>query len=147
MVLWVQRYPATPQSDCTCTLGRHVGPAPYGRRTTPAGYTTCINAAVCPEAPNSQGIKEPQIDRVVRRLIHPPTADATNRLQHTFVEKNLLSYDNHPLLLMYIGFVRAIQLEMKDHYPMPFIDQVSERLSKHTLFCFLDGCSIFSQME
>ena len=34
----------------------------------------------------------------------------------------------------------------KDHYPLPFIDQMVERLSKHTHFCFLDGYSGFSQI-
>ena len=34
----------------------------------------------------------------------------------------------------------------KDHYPLPFIDQMLERLSKHTHFCFLDGYSSFSQI-
>ena len=34
----------------------------------------------------------------------------------------------------------------KDHYPLPFIDQMLERLSKHTHFCFLDGYYGFSQI-
>ena len=34
----------------------------------------------------------------------------------------------------------------KDLYPLPFIDQMLERLSKHTHFCFLDGYSGFSQI-
>ena len=35
----------------------------------------------------------------------------------------------------------------KDHFPLPFIDQMLERLSKHTHFCFLDGYSGFSQIH
>ena len=34
----------------------------------------------------------------------------------------------------------------KDHYPFPFIDQMLERLSKDTHFCFLDGYSNLSQI-
>jgi hypothetical protein len=34
----------------------------------------------------------------------------------------------------------------KDHYPLPFIDQILERLSTKTLFYFLDGYSGFSQI-
>ena len=34
----------------------------------------------------------------------------------------------------------------KDHYPLPFIDQMLERLSKNSHFCFLDGYSGFSQI-
>ncbi|KAK1666039.1 hypothetical protein QYE76_054198 [Lolium multiflorum] len=36
--------------------------------------------------------------------------------------------------------------DVKDHYPLPFIDQMLERLSKNTHFCFLDGYSGFSQI-
>ncbi|RVW57934.1 hypothetical protein CK203_112434 [Vitis vinifera] len=35
----------------------------------------------------------------------------------------------------------------KDHFPLPFIDQVLERASGHQFYCFLDGYfSIFSDM-
>ena len=34
----------------------------------------------------------------------------------------------------------------KDHYPLSFIYQMLERLSKHTYFCVLDGYSSFSQI-
>ena len=29
---------------------------------------------------------------------------------------------------------------LKDHFPLPFIDQMLERLAGHTHYCFLDGC-------
>ena len=34
----------------------------------------------------------------------------------------------------------------KDHYPLLFIDQILERLSKHSHFCYLDGYLGFSQI-
>jgi Reverse transcriptase (RNA-dependent DNA polymerase) len=34
----------------------------------------------------------------------------------------------------------------KDHFPLPFIDQLLERLAKHTFFCYLDGYSGFFQV-
>ncbi|KAJ9538944.1 hypothetical protein OSB04_031677 [Centaurea solstitialis] len=34
----------------------------------------------------------------------------------------------------------------KDHFPLPFIDQMLERLAKHTYFCYLDGYSGFLQI-
>ena len=34
----------------------------------------------------------------------------------------------------------------KDHYPLPFIDQMLERLASHSYFCYLDGYSVFSQI-
>ena len=40
---------------------------------------------------------------------------------------------------MIIDFRKLNEATRKDHYPLPFIDQLLERLSKHTHFCFLDG--------
>ena len=40
---------------------------------------------------------------------------------------------------MVIDFRKLNKATKKDHYPLPFIDQMLERLSKHTHFCFLDG--------
>ena len=40
-----------------------------------------------------------------------------------------------------IDFRKLNKATRKDHYPLPFIDQMLERLSKHTHFCFLDGYS------
>ncbi|KAJ9535221.1 hypothetical protein OSB04_un001694 [Centaurea solstitialis] len=34
----------------------------------------------------------------------------------------------------------------KDHFPLPFIDQMLERLAKHSYFCYLDGYSGFLQI-
>src|SRR5215216_6540796 len=47
---------------------------------------------------------------------------------------------------MVIDFRKLNKSTRKDHYPLPFIDQILERLSKHTHFCFLDGYSGFSQI-
>ena len=42
---------------------------------------------------------------------------------------------------MVIDFRKLNKATKKDHYPLPFIDQMLERLSKHTHFCFLHGYS------
>ena len=34
----------------------------------------------------------------------------------------------------------------KDHFPLPFIDQMLDRLAKHHHFCFLDGYSEYNQI-
>ena len=47
---------------------------------------------------------------------------------------------------MIIDFHKLNKATTKDHYPLPFIDQMLERLSKHTHFFFLDGYSSFSQI-
>jgi hypothetical protein len=47
---------------------------------------------------------------------------------------------------MCIDFRKVNKVTKKDHYPLPFIDQMLERLYKKTHFCFLDGYSGFSQI-
>ena len=47
---------------------------------------------------------------------------------------------------MVIDFRKLNKEIKKDHYPLPFIDQMLERLCKHTHYCFLDGYSGFSQI-
>ena len=34
----------------------------------------------------------------------------------------------------------------KDHYPLPFIDQMLDRLARHPYFYFLDGYSGYNQI-
>ena len=46
---------------------------------------------------------------------------------------------------MCIDFRKLNKATRKDHYPLPFIDQMLERLSKNTHFCYLDGYSGFSR--
>jgi hypothetical protein len=47
---------------------------------------------------------------------------------------------------MCINFRKVNKVTKKDHYPLPFIDRMLERLSKKTHFYFLDGYSSFSQI-
>ena len=47
---------------------------------------------------------------------------------------------------MVIDYRKLNKATIKEHYPLPFIDQMLERLSKHTHFCFLAGYSGFSQI-
>src|SRR3954470_14165905 len=48
---------------------------------------------------------------------------------------------------MCIDFSKLNKATRKDHYPLLFIDQMLERLSKNTHFCYLDGYSGFSQIH
>jgi hypothetical protein len=47
-----------------------------------------------------------------------------------------------------VGYRMCIDFRVtkKDHYPLPFLDQMLERLSKKTYFCFFDGYSSYSQI-
>ena len=34
----------------------------------------------------------------------------------------------------------------KDHFPLPFVDQMLDRLARHAYYCFLDGYSGYNQI-
>ncbi|RVW68111.1 Transposon Ty3-I Gag-Pol polyprotein, partial [Vitis vinifera] len=46
-----------------------------------------------------------------------------------------------------IDYRRLNVVTRKDHFPLPFIDQVLERVSGHPFYCFLDGYSGYFQIE
>jgi hypothetical protein len=47
---------------------------------------------------------------------------------------------------MYIDYRKLNKATKKDHFPLPFIDEILERLANHAYFCFLDGYSGFMQI-
>jgi hypothetical protein len=42
---------------------------------------------------------------------------------------------------MCIDYQKLNKATRKDHFPLPFIDEVLERLANHSFFCYLDGYS------
>jgi hypothetical protein len=40
---------------------------------------------------------------------------------------------------MCIDYRKLERATKKDHFPLPFIDEMLERLANHAYFCFLDG--------
>ena len=47
---------------------------------------------------------------------------------------------------MCIDYRKLNKATRKDHFPLPFIDQVFERLANFSYFCYLDGHSGFYQI-
>jgi hypothetical protein len=47
---------------------------------------------------------------------------------------------------MCIDYCKLNKATKKDHFPLPFIDEMLERLVKHSFFCFLDGYSGYHQI-
>ena len=45
-----------------------------------------------------------------------------------------------------IDYYKLNAMIRKDHFPLPFIDQMLERLASHAYYCFLDGCSRYNQI-
>ena len=46
-----------------------------------------------------------------------------------------------------IDYRRLNKVTRKDHFPLPFIDQLVERISGYPVYCFLDGYSGYFQIE
>ncbi|RVW18681.1 Retrovirus-related Pol polyprotein from transposon 17.6 [Vitis vinifera] len=46
-----------------------------------------------------------------------------------------------------IDYMKLNIVTRNDHFPLPFIDQVLERVSGHLFYCFLDGYSGYFQIE
>ena len=47
---------------------------------------------------------------------------------------------------MCIDYKKLNKATRKDHFPLPFFDEMLERLAKHSDFCYLDGYSGFFQI-
>ncbi|XP_019253789.1 PREDICTED: uncharacterized protein LOC109232472 [Nicotiana attenuata] len=45
-----------------------------------------------------------------------------------------------------IDYRRLNKATCKDHFPLPFINQMLDRLAGHEYYCFLDGCSGYNQI-
>ena len=46
-----------------------------------------------------------------------------------------------------IDYRRLNEVTRKDHFPLPLMDQLLERISSHPFYCFLDGYSGYFQIE
>jgi hypothetical protein len=48
---------------------------------------------------------------------------------------------------MCIDYKKLNSITRKDHFPLPFMDQILERVAGHEFYCFLDGYSCYNQIE
>ena len=47
---------------------------------------------------------------------------------------------------IYIDYRKLNSVTCKDHFPLPFIDKILDRLAYHEFYCFLDGYSRYNQI-
>jgi hypothetical protein len=47
---------------------------------------------------------------------------------------------------MCINYRKLNKATRKEHFPLPFIDEMLERLANHSFFCYLDGYSGYHQI-
>jgi hypothetical protein len=50
-------------------------------------------------------------------------------------------------LRMYYDYQKLNKSTQKDHFPLPFIDEMLERLANHSFICYLDGYSGYHQIS
>ena len=48
---------------------------------------------------------------------------------------------------MCVDYIKLNTTTRKDHYPLPFIDQMLDKLVGHPHYCFLDGYSRYNQIS
>jgi len=48
---------------------------------------------------------------------------------------------------MCIDYRKLNSMTRNDHFPLPFMDQILERVAGHEFYCFLDGYSGYNQIE
>jgi hypothetical protein len=48
---------------------------------------------------------------------------------------------------MCIDYRKLNKATRKDYFPLPFIDEILERLANHSFFCYLDGYSSYHQIR
>jgi hypothetical protein len=46
-----------------------------------------------------------------------------------------------------IDYKKLTSMTRKYHFPLPFMDQILERVVSHEFYCFLDGYSYYNQIE
>jgi hypothetical protein len=62
-------------------------------------------------------------------------------------EKNaLISQQTVTDWRMGIDYRKLNKATQKDHFPLPFIDEMQERMANHSFFCYLDGYSGYHQI-
>ncbi|KAK1608649.1 hypothetical protein QYE76_032322, partial [Lolium multiflorum] len=117
-----------------------------------------ISPSICQHAINMEDDAKNEVLKLLEAGIIYPIADSRWVSPVHCVPKKggmtVVPNDNDELIpqrivvgyRMCIDFRKVNKVTKKDHYPLPFIDQMLERLSKNTHFCFLDGYSGFSQI-
>ncbi|XP_004289020.1 PREDICTED: uncharacterized protein LOC101300186 [Fragaria vesca subsp. vesca] len=83
-----------------------------------------------------------------QRRLHPPMMQVKSGITVVRNDENELvpqrTVTGHRVC---IDYRRLNATTRKDHMPLPFIDQMLERLAGHSFYCFLDGYSGYNQIR
>nr|GEZ59586.1 reverse transcriptase domain-containing protein [Tanacetum cinerariifolium] len=106
--------------------------------------------------PPTQGMYLPQIQKELKiceakndksSINEPPERFST---KEGLIQKSMRKRVNFTRLVMgwraRIDYRKLNEATLKDHFPLPFMDQVLERLARNEYYCFLDGFSGYFQI-
>jgi hypothetical protein len=102
-------------------------------------------------------VKKEVIELVDARTIYPVTHSEWVSSVHCVLKKGgliVVKNEKNELIpqrtvtgwWMCIDYRKLNKATNKDHFPLPFIDEMLERAANHSYFCFLDGNSGFMQI-
>ncbi|XP_010496850.1 PREDICTED: uncharacterized protein LOC104773880 [Camelina sativa] len=108
--------------------------------------------------PNLQDVVKKEIMKLLNAGIIYPISDSNwVSLVHVVPKKDgvtVVKNDKNELIptrtitghQMCIDYMKLNAATREDHFPLPFIEQILERLANHPYYCFLDGYSGFFQI-
>lgn len=68
------------------------------------------------------------------------------KLHHGFTCLSYISFRMTTGWRVCIDYRKLNSMTRKDHFPLPFVDQILERLAGQSYYCFLDGYSGYNQV-
>ncbi|KAJ9561139.1 hypothetical protein OSB04_006299 [Centaurea solstitialis] len=100
--------------------------------------------------PNMKEVVQKEVLKLLKLGIIYPISDSTwvSPVQVVPKKGGMTVISTRPVTgwRMCIDYRKLNLATRKDHFPLPFIDQMLERLAKHSYFCYLDGYSGFLQI-
>ncbi|RDY05611.1 hypothetical protein CR513_10529, partial [Mucuna pruriens] len=94
-------------------------------------------------------VKKEVTKLLVVGIIYPISDSQWVRPVHVVPKKSgiTVARNQHDYWRVCIDYRRLNQATHKDHFPLPFIDQVVEKLSRRSHYCFLDKFSSYKQIH
>ncbi|KAL5539173.1 hypothetical protein UlMin_044786 [Ulmus minor] len=84
--------------------------------------------------------------KILMEETYKPLVQPQRRLNPSMQENELIPTRTVTGWRVCIDYRKLNDATRKDHFPLPFIDQMLERLSGHDYYCFLDGYSGYNQI-
>ena len=95
-----------------------------------------------------QEVVKKEIPKLLKAVIIYPISDSKWVSPiHVVSKKGRMMVVKNEIMCMCIDYRKLNKATRKDHFSLPFIDQMLERLAKKSYFCYVDGHSGFFQIS